>query len=104
MKAFEGTHDFTSFMANSRTINDYGDDYCLRKIDCFQMSPLALDSIQNFTPLYKNVDIYNFKITSKSFLYKQVMKLFCFCTKSNNGNLIFLPDSQNDGLCNNERT
>lgn len=72
IKAFRGTHNFSVFMANSRTILDHEDDYYLRNIEIFDMNYFSSDQFQNISPIYKNIDIYSFTIKSRSFLYKQV--------------------------------
>ncbi|KAK7081565.1 tRNA pseudouridine synthase-like 1 [Halocaridina rubra] len=70
----EGKHNFASFMKTPTKGSTYT-VYPNRDIDsitCTRSRPL-LD--QSYDPLYSNLDFWDFNISAKSFLYKQVRRI-----------------------------
>uniref|UniRef100_A0A224Z667 tRNA pseudouridine synthase n=1 Tax=Rhipicephalus zambeziensis TaxID=60191 RepID=A0A224Z667_9ACAR len=72
MELLSGEHDFRSFKGVSRT-PEQEERSTVRDVTDFRLRPAApLDSDD---PLYENVQLWEFHIRSKSFLYRQVRRM-----------------------------
>ncbi|KAL1417669.1 hypothetical protein MTO96_026666, partial [Rhipicephalus appendiculatus] len=72
MELLSGEHDFRSFKGVSRTPEEE-ERSTVRDVTDFRLRPAApLDSDD---PLYENVQLWEFHIRSKSFLYRQVRRM-----------------------------
>ncbi|XP_053204188.1 tRNA pseudouridine synthase-like 1 [Panonychus citri] len=72
---FQGTHNFSGFAAFSRSLNFYSDDYFTRTIDSITFNQIDCEPLEKMDPAYRNINLYEFNITSKGFLYRQIRRM-----------------------------
>lgn len=65
---FKGKHDWSSFCLDN-SLNK------VRPIDVFEVNKLDLSTHQEFDEMYKNIDIFEFYLRGRSFLFGQVITL-----------------------------
>lgn len=72
MELLSGQHDFRSFKNVGRTPEEDERD-TVREVTDFRLRPAT--PVDSDDPLYENFDLWEFHITSKSFLYRQVRRM-----------------------------
>nr|XP_054929081.1 tRNA pseudouridine synthase-like 1 isoform X4 [Dermacentor andersoni] len=72
MELLSGEHDFRSFKGVSRTPEEE-ERSTVREVTEFRLRPAA--PIDSDDPLYENIDLWEFHIRSRSFLYRQVRRM-----------------------------
>ncbi|XP_075542960.1 tRNA pseudouridine synthase-like 1 isoform X2 [Dermacentor variabilis] len=72
MELLSGEHDFRSFKGVSRTPEEE-ERSTVREVTEFRLQPAA--PIDSDDPLYENIDLWEFHIRSRSFLYRQVRRM-----------------------------
>uniref|UniRef100_T1K342 tRNA pseudouridine synthase n=1 Tax=Tetranychus urticae TaxID=32264 RepID=T1K342_TETUR len=80
VQSFIGTHDFTNFAAFSKSLTYYYDGYFTRTIDQLTLTQCDMEPLEAIDPSYRNINLYEFKITSRAFLYRQIISLFTWNT------------------------
>lgn len=72
MELLSGEHDFRSFKNAGRTPEEEERD-TVRDVTEFRLRPAA--PVDSDDPLYENLDLWEFHIKAKSFLYRQVRRM-----------------------------
>ncbi|XP_077511878.1 tRNA pseudouridine synthase A isoform X2 [Amblyomma americanum] len=73
MELLSGEHDFRSFKGASRTAEDE-ERSTVREVTDFRLQPAARP-VDADDPLYEELDLWEFHIRSRSFLYRQVRRM-----------------------------
>ncbi|KAI1283171.1 tRNA pseudouridine synthase-like 1 [Halotydeus destructor] len=75
----KGTHDFSSFCHDTPTVSK------TRNIEDFEVNKLDLEAHEEFDPLYKNVNIYEFYVRGRSFVSHQIPNMIGSITAAATG-------------------